>query len=375
MVLKTVIIQEFQDLIDNLEKEITILEAQGKKKDGASLKYKIKTFEKVIQSVKQCQHMDITDADVFKNCAGIGKGSLARIDEIIKSGGKLEEAHKKFDQNDLKIVKDIQDLESVTGIGPSHAVQYRKEGITLELLRDEYDKYIKQHLKLENSLGLKNLTHHQLIGLKYYDEFKKRVPRQEIDNIKTALDILIEKFKKRLNMDIVYVICGSYRRGCIDSGDIDILIKCDDASFSLIDFVHYLTQENFLVDHLTEKGTTKYMGVTNTKHRIDIRFVPKESWGTALMYFTGSKTFNTLVRAKALELGYTLEEYGVYPLLDPKKDQDTLKDRKKHSHSHQHLKGTRIDCPTEETVFKILGLDNKYIDPKLRDLSEKNTKL
>jgi DNA polymerase/3'-5' exonuclease PolX len=246
--------------------------------------------------------------------------------------------------------------------------------LTIKLLRDEYTKYSQQKLKLETSLGLQYLTHHQLIGLKYYDEFQKRVSRKDIDHIGITIQSFIEKFEKKHKLSIEGKICGSYRRGCADSGDIDLLIKGDD-KFNLIDFVHFLTDEKFLVDHLTEKGTTKYMGVTNTKNRIDIRFVPKESWGAALMYFTGSKTFNMLVRAKALEMGYTLEEYGVYPLLDPKKNQEELQDRKKQSHSHQHLKGTRIDCPTEEKVFKLLGIDDKYIEPQCRDLSEKVTKL
>jgi DNA polymerase beta len=374
MVLKTVIIKEFQDLIDKLEKDITILEAQGKKKEGDGIKYKIRTFQKVIQSLKNCDQVDITDSAVFKNSPGIGKGSLARIDEIIKSGGKLDEAHTEFNPNDLKIIKDIQDLETITGIGPSHAVQFRKEGLTLQLLKNEYNKYTNQQLKLEDSTGIKLLTHHQLIGLKYYDEIQKRIPRNEIDAIWITINQSIQKYNTEHNSNIEGKICGSYRRGCVDSGDIDLLIK-EDTSFNLIDFVHFLTLEHILIDHLTEKGTTKYMGITFNKHRIDIRCVAKECWGATLMYFTGSKTFNTLVRAKALELGYTLDEYGVSPLLDPKKDETELKKRKKQSHSHQHLKGTRIDCPTEEKIFELLKIDTKYLDPSVRDLKDNITSL
>ena len=374
MVSKSVIIQEFQDLNDKLEKDIAILEAQDKKKEAGTLKYKIRTFQKVIQSLKHCHLTDIKSSSDVKHLPGIGKGTQARIDEIINQGGKLKEAHKKFDPKDLKIIQDIQDLESVTGIGPSHAAHFRKDGITLKLLQNEYSSYNNNTLKMEETLGLQKLTHHQMIGLKYYDEFSKRIPRREIDHVRMTIQSLIEKYQKTKKIQIEGKICGSYRRGCKDSGDIDLLMT-GDSKFDLVNFVHFLTDEKFLIDHLTEKGTTKYMGVSSGKHRLDIRFVPRESWGAALMYFTGSKTFNTLVRAKALELGYTLEEYGVYPLLDPKKDQDKLKDRKKHSHSHQHLKGDRIDCPTEEKVFQLLGINDKYLEAHYRDLSEKVTKL
>ena len=171
------------------------------------------------------------------------------------------------------------------------------------------------------------------------------------------------------------VICGSYRRGLESSGDIDLLISGlteeDDKKFDLIDFVKYLTEEGLIIDHLTEKGTTKFMGVCDKGYRIDIRFIPHESFGAALMYFTGSKTFNTLVRTEALKQGYTLEEYGLYPLITSadKEADDGMK--KKITHSHQHMKGTRILCPTEESIFEILKIDDKYLDPVNRNLDDK----
>ena len=150
-----------------------------------------------------------------------------------------------------------------------------------------------------------------------------------------------------------------------NSGDIDLLVS-GDAEFDLIDFVKFLTDEGIVIDHLTDKGTTKFMGVCEGGFRLDIRFIPKESFGAALMYFTGSKVFNTLVRTEALKLGYTLEEYGLYPLVKNKTEEDSpekekekekdkevpKKEKKKVVNSHQHMKGEKIACPTEETIFE-----------------------
>jgi DNA polymerase (family 10) len=78
--------------------------------------------------------------------------------------------------------------------------------------------------------------------------------------------------------------------------------------------------------------------------RIDIRFVPYNSYGAALLYFTGSKTFNTTIRQHALGKGYSLSEFG----LKNKKD-DSL-----------------ITFATEEELFKFLNYP--YKTPQERNI-------
>ena len=78
-----------------------------------------------------------------------------------------------------------------------------------------------------------------------------------------------------------------------------------------------LTEKNFLIDNLTNKGETKYMGVckiNNIGRRIDIRVVNYESYFTSILYFTGSKDFNVFIRNKALEKNYSLNEYALTDL-------------------------------------------------------------
>ena len=83
---------------------------------------------------------------------------------------------------------------------------------------------------------------------------------------------------------------------------------------------------------------------TNVARRLDIRFMPYESYGSAILYFTGSANFNTDIRKIALTKGYSLSEFGF------KKKSD----------------GILIPCATEEDVFKFL--DIKYKTPKERDI-------
>ena len=158
-------------------------------------------------------------------------------------------------------------------------------------------------------------THHIDIGIKYYNDFKQLIPREEIDIIKK----IIRKCLKKNDKKNIFEICGSYRRGCSHSGDIDILIthatKYEDETH-LINIVSALKEINFITDELTINGNTKFMGVCKVKglpfyRRIDIRFVKYNSYYSSLLYFTGNKNFNIFIRKKALSLNMSINEYGI----------------------------------------------------------------
>jgi DNA polymerase/3'-5' exonuclease PolX len=93
--------------------------------------------------------------------------------------------------------------------------------------------------------------------------------------------------------------------------------------------------------------------------RIDIRFVPANSFGSSLMYFTGSKTFNTTIRTACLKKGYTLCEYGLFKI---EKDENGKFIKK----ADVYVKGEQIETKTEEDVFRFLGLE--YKTPAQRDI-------
>lgn len=293
----------------------------------------------------------------------------------------------------------IYDLKLVTGIGGSNAKKLAEAGVSLELLIQEWTQFVqkdpnnailmlskmgkpnrfgdlewanmehhKRHKYLMESLKgrlqqetkyLCKLNHHQLIGIKYFDDISKKIPREEI--------IIIEKILKKvildMSKDFIVTICGSYRRGRNRSGDVDTLIthnsiktKSDLESSGkdvLTKIVFILENLGFLVDHLTEGSTTKYMGVCicpkkgKIARRIDIRLVPYESYGAAILYFTGSKTFNTNMRTHALHKGYKLSEYGLFKMENGKEKE-------------------QVNCPNEKDIFKVL--DYPYAEPPERDI-------
>ena len=157
--------------------------------------------------------------------------------------------------------------------------------------------------------------------------------------------LLQREFNKVKNSNSSLQIVGSYRRGASDSGDIDVIIS-DPANDEqvFVKFIDALIKKKLLVEVLS-RGNVKSLGVSRlTKkskaRRIDFMFSPKKEFAFALLYFTGSKAFNTVMRRRALDLGYSMNEHGFHNMVDGKKT----------------TKLTQY-FPTEKSVFDFLGME------------------
>lgn len=151
--------------------------------------------------------------------------------------------------------------------------------------------------------------------------------------------------------------CGSYRRGKETCGDMDILITRKDGKQEkgLLERIISKLENILLTEHLVHPRLTPhesetYMGVgriDNGPHRrIDIKIYPREQFGYAVLYFTGSDHFNRSMRLYAQKKGYSLSDHGLYPTL-------------RSTRNKKVWQGEVIPCYCEEDVFKILGLSYK----------------
>eukprot|EP01122_Echinamoeba_exundans_P004554 TRINITY_DN1461_c0_g1_i2.p2 TRINITY_DN1461_c0_g1~~TRINITY_DN1461_c0_g1_i2.p2 ORF type:complete len:195 (-),score=34.99 TRINITY_DN1461_c0_g1_i2:147-731(-) len=155
------------------------------------------------------------------------------------------------------------------------------------------------------------------------EPFEKRIPRDEMDKWN---DIIAEAAYE-VEPDLIATICGSYRRKLPTSGDVDILMMHptfkkvhkdadQDAPF-VAQLVQKLKDQGYIIEDMA-MGPLKYMGVCKLKsqnaipRRLDIKLFPVESYAGGLMHFTGSAEYNRQMRARALELGYRLNEYGLH---------------------------------------------------------------
>jgi DNA polymerase/3'-5' exonuclease PolX len=301
-------------------------------------KMRASSFTKAIKAIKGVS-FEITSGTMAKaQIPGIGKGIADRIDEILKTGTLAELERCSPEEVTVK------DLCTVTGIGPVKA----KRLIADYAVKDVPD-LIKKYKSGQITVKPNALTQHITVGLDYYYDLLERFSRDEADRLIALLRGHLSTWT-----DVKMTVCGSYRRGLENCGDLDVIL-CSAVerlkSNLLKGIVEKLTQVKFLTGNLTEEGTTKYMGVCKLPagkgRRIDIRVIPTESMGAALLYFTGSGEFNVRMRNAALKGGYTLNEYGLYRLPVDKEHESTL-----------------IPCATEEEIFAHLKL--VYIPPKER---------
>eukprot|EP01113_Clastostelium_recurvatum_P048990 TRINITY_DN9008_c0_g1_i1.p1 TRINITY_DN9008_c0_g1~~TRINITY_DN9008_c0_g1_i1.p1 ORF type:complete len:458 (-),score=105.39 TRINITY_DN9008_c0_g1_i1:51-1424(-) len=230
----------------NHNKALTdILMELGITEKNAGQIHKFHAYRKAVQTLKG--HPEpITSGTQAMELPGIGKKIGKKIQEILDTG-QLQRVQKDREEPRTKA---INLLTRVAGVGPVAARKFVDDGITT----------IEQ-LKL-----VPGLTHQQKLGIKYFHDFEARIPRNEV----TLLGKIVRDIVAEVDPAIVYDVCGSYRRGAADSGDIDVLITHPDFTTEKKDRKNYLgimervvgrlRSCGFLLDDISN-GPVKYMGV------------------------------------------------------------------------------------------------------------------
>ena len=344
------LIQQFERLIAFIKEESDEFQRNKDTKKVIVNQFRIKQLSVVLAILKKYpKELTIDNYKELTEISGIGKGSLERIDEILKTG-TLKELGSFVDVKRDKRAA-IENLEEIIGVGKAKALEFYEEGITsVEILKE---KIKNKEIDVNDKI---------LLGLKYYGKYKMNIPRPEMDEYYKMLQHLVKKINKSLNLDskneYIIELCGSYRREKQFSNDIDVLISKKDTTSNnkqnhLERFVNKLknpmsrnNDKPLLIDSMTDKKIkTKYMGFSklldHPPRRIDIRFVSYDSYPTALLYFTGSKEINTKMREIAKKKGYKLSEYGLF-------DKD----------------GKPFKVNSERDIFH--KLDMEYLPPSLR---------
>ena len=274
--------------------------------------------------------------DDIKDLPNIGSTMLKKFKEYMDTGTLqvLETA-----KNDPMLI-----FTEVYGIGAKKAEELVKthKVTTIEELRSRQDELLNDKQK---------------IGLKHYEDILKRIPRNEILQYEKELKKI---FKKVKNKNSTFQIVGSFRRGKPDSGDIDICVSDPDDDVEVFNrFLDALIEKKMLIEVLS-RGNVKSLGVSRLRRkparRIDFMFTPRKELSFALLYFTGSKTFNTVMRKRALDLGYSMNEHGLYKM---EKVGKSLK------------KGKKLEkyFPEEIDVFNFLGMEFKSPQDRINGTS------
>jgi len=257
---------------------------------------------------------------------GIGEGIAKKISEIIEKG-----TSQYYENLKTELPVDVEELTSVEGMGPKTVKKlYKNLGVkTLE----DLEQAAKQH-KIRDIKGL---------GPRVEENILERIELAKRQRARTLLGHALpiaEELKNRLKdeLDVINKIevAGSLRRMQSTIGDIDILVTSKDPS-KVADYFTSMSD----VREVLGKGKTKCSIILKNDLQVDLRLIEEKSYGSALVYFTGSKDHNIQLRKIAINKGYKLSEYGLF-----KEDE-------------------QIAGKTEKEVYGKLGM--QFIAPELRE--------
>jgi DNA polymerase (family 10) len=158
-------------------------------------------------------------------------------------------------------------------------------------------------------------------------------------------------------------MAGSLRRRRETVGDVDLICAVadeTDGEFISSEFVKLPE-----VARVLGQGSTKASILTASGLQVDLRIIPREHFGAALMYFTGSKEHNVKLRSRALDRGMTLNEWGLYKITIEKKAEGGRSGGRVEKQTAHAPKGKPVAAAAEKDVYKALELE--FIEPELRE--------
>ena len=266
-------------------------------------------------------------AKALRNIPGVGQSIAEHIEELLKTG-KL----KYFEQLKKQAPVDVAGLTAISGLGPKSI----KRLYTELKVRNVADLAKAARAgKVRDLAGFGAKAEENI--LKGIEFLKKDGGRFNLGQVAPAARSLETWLAKVPGVERL-TVAGSMRRWKETVGDIDILSAAKDPAALLTAFTKMPN-----VSRVLARGETKSSVQISSGMQVDLRVVPKESYGAALCYFTGSKEHNVALRELAIKKGLKLNEYGLW-------------------------KGKKqVAGATEEEVYKALGLE--YIEPELREMT------
>ena len=259
------------------------------------------------------------------NLPGIGEDLAGKILEIVRTGTLAA-----LETQRSKTPATLTELLRIPGLGPKR-VQSLIQALNLRGLSDLQQAALGKRIRTLPGFGEKTEQH----ILEALSARTGKESRLQLAVATPYAEAFVAYLRQCPGVGRV-VVAGSYRRGRETIGDLDILVT-GHAGRAISDrFVRYPEVREVLA-----QGETKASVRLQNHLQVDLRVVPDESYGAALLYFTGGKDHNVVLRQLAQERGLKLNEYGVF-------------------------RGTvRLAGDTEESVYAAVGLP--WIPPELRE--------
>lgn len=256
---------------------------------------------------------------------GVGEAISKKVEEFVASG-KLDYLEKLR----LGIPPGLLELLNLQEVGPKTVGRLYMELKITSL--DELQRACEEH-RVSKLKGFGDKTEERILqSIQFYRGSSTRSLLSKGDEIAGAILQHLSGYAEHMTA------AGSLRRRKETVGDIDIIVASSVPEQVMERFVSYPE-----VSIVYSKGETKSSIMLSTGLQVDLRVIEEESYGAALLYFTGSKDHNVELRNLAIDKGMKLNEYS----LSNRSGSEFIAGR------------------SEEEVYSALGL--QYIEPELRE--------
>jgi DNA polymerase (family 10) len=314
-----------------------ILQEIGEYLDMVGEEFKPRAYEKAGEAVA---NLDEEAEAIYRRggkkalegIPGVGESIAEKIEELIKTGrlGYYEKLKK-------KTPVDLAGLTKIEGLGPKNIRRlYRELGV-------------RNVVELKKAARTGRIRELKGFGERSESAILKGIEFLEKSQGRFVLGFVMPEVEKILGelreTDLASRLeaAGSTRRLKETIGDIDILAAVNpgrDFEKKSNRMMEAFVQLKEAV-HVYERGSTRASVRLKFGLDADLRVIPSDIYGAALLYFTGSKDHNIVLRNRAIKRGWKLNEYGLF-------------------------KGKKLLAgKTEEEIYRALGLE--YIPPEMRE--------
>ena len=291
---------------------------------GGENQFRVRAYRRaarVIEGLPKAVGSLLASGQDLSELPGIGKDLAGKIADIVKTGhfGLLDTLKR-------KLPGELGDMAALPGLGPKR-IKLLYDKLKVRTLND-----LRQAIKtgrLRELRGFGPAIEEKLLGALKRPQPAKRF---KISVAEAEADALVAFLRDRGRV----VVAGSYRRRRDTVGDLDMLVTAKNGAAVGNRLGEY---EN--VAQVVAHGPTRTTVMLRSGLQVDVRAVPDESYGAALLYFTGSKAHNIALRDIANKHGWKLNEYGLFS------------------------GKRRIASATEEEAYRKLGL--AFIEPEMRE--------
>ena len=290
--------------------------------------FRVRAYREAARTVR-AQTTELADrvraGEDLSKLPGVGKDLAGKIAELTRTGrlGLLRELERRTPRG-------LVELLALPGLGPKRVAALREE------------------LGIRSRAGLARAVRAGRVrGLPGFGAKTEQRLREALASPPTGSGRTLWAEAEPVATDLVahlegldgvrdVVVAGSFRRRKETVGDLDILVTAKKGAPVTRHFLEYPE-----IGGVLAQGRTKCSVVLRTGLQVDLRIVPRSSYGAALVYFTGSKPHNVAVRGLGRAKGLKVNEYGVF------------------------RGGERVAGRTERSVYRSVGL--RYVEPELRE--------